>query len=480
MLGIISSMSDQQFPAKTLASISRAVVPQPLVTREELAQLYRAEVNAVRGQDLVRRMKLELEDSFFSTFYKAFLIGHSGVGKSTEMSRLVLELEAQYVPVRLSAKQDLDPGSFEPFDVVLVMIMQLIEQARMPESQGGIAFSPPDNVLRPLLDWLADKVERYDSSREMSAEANAGAGGEQSLLAKAIGLFAGVKGEIRYAAARRKEQVEHQLRRLSDLLRIANNILAIYRAALKKHSNREWLFIGEDFDKAGAAVDVTEKLFLTYGNLFRELECHLIFSIPIALVYSQAGSQLPFNNNRILCIPDTPVFDKEHKPHSAGRAAVRAVLSARVDPSLFGPDQMERLIVDSGGNLRDLFSMVNHASLNARLRGSDTIDASDVAAAVNEMRITYQRRLGVSPYDPEEITFEKKAERLEAIYFRDPDADVPDPVLHSLLNARAVQEFNGERWFGVHPLVVELLLRRPGRLQERAESKPKPRTKKAS
>ena len=35
---------------------------------------------------------------------------------------------------------------------------------------------------------------------------------------------------------------------------------------------------------------------------------------------------------------------------------------------------------------------------------------------------------------------------------------MPDPILHSLLNSRAVQEFNGERWFGVHPLVVDILI----------------------
>jgi hypothetical protein len=27
------------------------------------------------------------------------------------------------------------------------------------------------------------------------------------------------------------------------------------------------------------------------------------------------------------------------------------------------------------------------------------------------------------------------------------------------MRARAVQEFNGERWFGVHPLVVDILYR---------------------
>jgi hypothetical protein len=26
------------------------------------------------------------------------------------------------------------------------------------------------------------------------------------------------------------------------------------------------------------------------------------------------------------------------------------------------------------------------------------------------------------------------------------------------LNARSIQEFNGQRWFGVHPLVVDILV----------------------
>jgi hypothetical protein len=47
--------------------------------------------------------------------------------------------------------------------------------------------------------------------------------------------------------------------------------------------------------------------------------------------------------------------------------------------------------------------------------------------------------------------------RLTAVYDGAPDSDVPDPVLYSLLRGRAVQEFNGECWFGVHPIVVDIL-----------------------
>lgn len=105
-------MSIAKYPAQNLAAVAQAIEPQPLMTEEEIRTLYRPEVNVVRGEDIVRRMKIELEDSYFSTYYKAFVMGHSGVGKSTEMSRLILDLESKYEAIRFSATENLSPGSF--------------------------------------------------------------------------------------------------------------------------------------------------------------------------------------------------------------------------------------------------------------------------------------------------------------------------------------------------------------------------------
>lgn len=103
--------------------------------------------------------------------------------------------------------------------------------------------------------------------------------------------------------------------------------------------------------------------------------------------------------------------------------------------------------------------MVSQAADSALLNqpAKSKIGKADVDGAINSLRTDYIRRLGVGPYDPEKLTYEQKAARLIAVYNREPGYDVPDPVLYSLLNARAVQEFNGERWFGVHPLVVDIL-----------------------
>jgi hypothetical protein len=73
------------------------------------------------------------------------------------------------------------------------------------------------------------------------------------------------------------------------------------------------------------------------------------------------------------------------------------------------------------------------------------------------MRRDYRMRLGQSPYDVSQIPYPEKLARLLAVYGHAPDNDIPDPVLYSLLRGRAVQEFNGDGWSGVHPLVVDIL-----------------------
>ncbi len=113
----------------------------------------------------------------------------------------------------------------------------------------------------------------------------------------------------------------------------------------------------------------------------------------------------------------------------------------------------------AGGNLRDLFSLVNYAADSAQLRSAQTVGQSDVGEAIVHLRSAYERRLGQSPYDSEKVTYQNKADRLKQIYEGDSKAQVADEVIYSLLRSKAVQEFNGQRWFGVHPLVVDILVK---------------------
>jgi hypothetical protein len=85
------------------------------------------------------------------------------------------------------------------------------------------------------------------------------------------------------------------------------------------------------------------------------------------------------------------------------------------------------------------------------------IEPADVTVSINKMRRDYRMKLGQSPYDAEQIPYSKKSAILMAVYQETSESDIPDPALYSLLRGRAVQEFNGVGWYGVHPLVVDIL-----------------------
>ncbi|MCW3096024.1 MAG: hypothetical protein JWL77_1642, partial [Chthonomonadaceae bacterium] len=78
----------QYTPATNLDDIYKTLVLAPLLTKEELAAFYRDEMNQVRGGDRIGHMRRGLNQAYSSSFYKTFFIGHPGVGKSTEMTRL--------------------------------------------------------------------------------------------------------------------------------------------------------------------------------------------------------------------------------------------------------------------------------------------------------------------------------------------------------------------------------------------------------
>lgn len=455
--------------ATTLEDVYQTLSPEPLLSKSQIHAFYKEEINAVRGGDKIAHIALGLNRSYRGAFYKAFMMGHPGVGKSTELTRLSYQMQDKFQTIRFSAISDLDAAGFKPFDVLLVMMTRVVEETQQVTQQ-----QPPQKLLNDIRQWFA--TEKFTDIKETKIEASAGAGGgpkADSGWASLLGLFAHIKGEAKYTADRKKEVVEYRLHRLSLLIDLVNSAFDECNILLRESNGREWLFIGEDFDKPGIPFEQTESLFINYANVFKDLRAHLIFNIPIGLVYSERGAQLPFSGDRIHCINDTPVFHQDHTPHQPGCEALQAVLQARVVPELFEGKQMTELIVASGGNLRDLFQMTAQAADNAILRGSDKISKADTDAAINNLRTEYERRLGESPYDEEKvnkISYEMKAERLKSIYEADPVAKVPAPVLYSLLRARAVQEFNGQRWFGVHPLVVDIL-RMQGKLVPDAEGK---------
>jgi hypothetical protein len=264
---------------------------------------------------------------------------------------------------------------------------------------------------------------------------------------------------MQVAGVREETVVKYRMSKLAELIDMANALIDECNDLLKRNVSREWLFIGEDFEKEGVSPEPVRMLFTTYSNVLKLLRCHIIFTIPIDLGFSETAAKLPIPMERRILIPDTPVYDRDLKPHDKGRKALQSVLEARIDPKCFSQDQMKRLIVASGGNLRDLFSMVVYASNLAIMRKNKTgtIEAIDVNDAIRMLRSEFEGRLGSDPHIEKQIMYEDKVKRLLEIHKRNPRAKIRDEVLYSLFRSRAVQEFDTDKWFGVHPVVVDIL-----------------------
>jgi hypothetical protein len=441
-------------PATALDQLYLTLRPEPLEKPEEFRKFYRAEVNEVRGEDTVARLSSRLQQSFGALPFRAFVMGHPGVGKSTEISRLLQRVKDQHVGVRLSVATELNPASFKVFDILLLMLARLAETAK---DLNAIPFQGDrsEALVRDITQWFANEQTRNSRTRTTGAEVVAGVK-EGSLWATVFGLFGSAKAEMKYAAERKTETIEYRLQRLPDLIDLCNKLIDLSGETLREKTGKEWLLVVEDLDKSVISPQQLQDLFIQYGAVFENLRVSTIFTIPVWLAYSPEAIRLP--GERYM-IHDTPVYDQQHNPHEKGRAAVQKVLEARASPSLFDHGQMMRLIVASGGNLRDLFSLVSEAGERARLRNppASLIGPDDAKAAIGKMRGEYTRRLGQSPYDMKEIPYSAKSSRLVGVYNSAPDNEIPDPVLYSLLRGRAIQEFNGDVWFGVHPLVVDIL-----------------------
>jgi hypothetical protein len=445
--------------ALSLPEVHLTLQPSPLATEVELTAFYREEINYVRG-DRVQRLAQGLKRSYDSTYFQALLLGHPGVGKSTELSRLIVQIADQFRVIRFSAINNLDPVNFNPIDIVLLIMAEVAEKTSRSIEHGGAGQAPPEVRLKEIWDWFAPEKEIREQAAAQFATMKTGwAVQDDSLWSPVLGLFVYLKNEMKFAASRSPAVVESRMKRLATLLEIANRLLDNCNDLLRLATGREWLLVGEDFDKTSIPRSSIENLFIHHAGVFRELRGHLIFDLPISLYYSSQAEQLPFTSDRCLVLTDTPMFYPDRRPNMKGQWAIADVLTARMLSSLFEAEQMERLIVAAGGNLRDLFALVNYAADTADLRGATTINADDTQAAIVDLRNNYEWRLGQSPYDLEKITYQDKSDRLLKIYHGDPAVPAADEVTYALLRSRALQDFGGEHGFGVHPLVVDILVK---------------------
>ncbi|MGI8624699.1 MAG: hypothetical protein ACR2NB_14750, partial [Solirubrobacteraceae bacterium] len=309
------------------------------------------------GRAAVDEMMATIELAFDTT--TQLLSGPSGAGKTTELRRLRSELDrAGYHAVLFDVTNFVNESS--PIDVTEFLIA-LAVGARDALHAGEEATGPGfGERLRSLLGRLNVKLEVAGVSAALSNQ-----GAELGAFGATLGvdLQRELKSSEPFVAQLRAKLSYHVGRVYEEVAAFLSELL------LAQHeSGADAVLIVDGLEKLRGTTenDVTvqesiEALFVNHASKLKFASHHMIYTVPTYLQFTSPGA-LPYDS-RVLPVPVPQV--RPRAGHPAGSvtgtiAELREVVSRRIPIDRIFPDaeQLDLLILASGGHLRDLFTLL--------------------------------------------------------------------------------------------------------------------------
>jgi AAA ATPase domain len=421
-----------------LADITNAFNPY---TALEPGDLFYVDCHAVRGNDnILRELGRNIERSRNTTCQ--IYTGHRGVGKSTELLRLRADLQQKgYRVVYFSADSDIDEEDAQYTDVLLACTRRILEDLKDQANPS------------PLINWLKSRWQSLKDTALTEIRF------EELKIEQQISLFAKLTATLRAIPTTRqkiREQVDiHSV----SLLEALNEFIADARRHL---GEQKLVVIVDNLDRivpvarTGGGTNHDE-IFLDRGNQLRGLDCHMIYTVPISLIYSNRSPQVRDTYGDCQVLPMLMIRQPGGKIDSAGVDKVEELIQQRIrtvapdlnlSPDIFDmPDTLTQLCLMSGGHMREVMQL-----MQAALSQTDElpITAYAVRWAIGRARDSYNVSVDEGDWD-----------KLIDVYVnkRVPNEDVYRKLLFNrcVLEYRYVNEDQEMvRWHDVHPLIQGL------------------------
>jgi hypothetical protein len=248
-------------PPKTLAEAAATLVKRPLETQDEFDAFYSEKYCRARGIDRFAHLRVELTRCYQRAPFHGFVMGHPGVGKSTEISRLLLRVADRFQAIRLSVATEIYSGDFRLQDLLWLMIVRMIEATDSP-TVIGFSGKLPSSLLEDVKTELSQRWIETLGLRAGELEGGFG-----------LPVIAKIRFNLRLQRTEKKQ--EYSLPELADLVYLVNRVFEECNQVLRREMRQEWILVVEDFEKHGIATDSLRKLFVDNSSLFERLTCHL-------------------------------------------------------------------------------------------------------------------------------------------------------------------------------------------------------------
>jgi hypothetical protein len=317
---------------------------------------YYINFSSVRGGEIVEELGQTILLSDESTCQ--LFTGHIGCGKSTELLRLKEELEQQaFHVVYFESSQDLDMADVDISDILLAIARQVSESLEAV----GIRLNPGyfTSLFTEISAFLQTPIEL----------------GLEAELSLGIGKVT--------AKAKESPKVRNQLRdyletRTSNILKSINEeLLAPATEKLKRRGKEGLVVIVDNLDKVDNKPKSwgrpqPEYLFIDRGDQLSRLKCHMVYTIPLALMFSTEYGKLQSSLGSAKVLPMVPVQVRQGNNCEAGMALLRQLVLTRAFPDVPPDERLERVteVFDSietldrlcrvsGGHVRNLLRLLH-------------------------------------------------------------------------------------------------------------------------
>jgi len=367
--------------------------------------------------------------------------GHRGAGKSTELLRLQEYLQTQgcFVVYFAADDEDINPEDTEYTDILLACTRHLLESLRNANS-------------KPLRDWMRD---RWEDVKDLALTE---VSFETLTLESQIAQFAKLTANVRTVPSLRQQIRDKINPHTTTLMDALNEFIVDAKKNLPDKSS-QLAVIADNLDRIvpfspdGKRSNLDE-IFLDRTEQLKALDCHVIYTIPISMVYSNRATELINNYNDPQVLPMIMVQNPDGSTNEAGLAKIKELIEKRVkqvnpnqclETGVFeSRETLERLCLMSGGHVRNLLLMMQEAIT----RTEDLpITAKAAQRAITQARDVYRRT-------PEEGEWQilAKVSQTQRI--------LNDEQHRNLLFSRCILEYRyydeeGEMqpWYDVHPLI---------------------------
>jgi len=362
---------------------------------------------------------------------KLLFTGHRGSGKTTELNKLLAELEDEFLIVHFSLLEALNTFDVNYVDLLLALGTRLVQEAT---SEQVIPRGKADLIKEELLDHIWQWFQRQLHGLEFRPAVP-----EASLSAKLHLLTLELEGKVATEALTRQRLRERLELRLSELIEWMNFVVD----EIRRRTEKRTLIVVEDIDKLD--LEPARRLFLEHARTLTAPRAMIIYSFPIALRYSTDFPQISPGFDEHFVLPNVRLNRREDGPDEAGRARMRQVVRRRLAEGLIEPQALETAVEASGGLMRTLVRLVRRAAVTAVSRGARAITGADVEKAVLKVRADYQAVLNDADYAV--LAARHADKRLSS-----------EPEVQRLLHNLSLLEYaDGEPWCDVHPVVLLLM-----------------------